>query len=295
MGGKGTKKERTEQGLSKKQSLAPPFFMKKPLPKNIWLCLAIALIGLYLLCVNENFTFQNLLNYYRITRCVFCDILLVTFFKQKNIKSQQKKETQSKLNLIKKTTISEYILYSVSAVCLLIYGLQLFFNNVLNKDYKTFFSTFTPYIIIFCLFSIVFIIEFASSPQKTSSNKIISILSFSPIIFYILIIFDKFIACQGIINTVFLTFEFSLLCSLMLTLLSIPKLYLEDKVKYRFLSLSMCSVILSVVKLTDAILYLLNSLNADKIFKLISHLNYIDCDVYLYFANLILKYHTLIG
>lgn len=35
------------------------FFMKKPLPKNIWLCLAIALIGLYLLCVNENFTFQK--------------------------------------------------------------------------------------------------------------------------------------------------------------------------------------------------------------------------------------------
>ncbi len=219
----------------------------------------------------------------------FLSFSVIAFFKQKNIKSQQKKETQSKLNLIKKTTISEYILYSVSAVCLLIFGLQLFFNNVLNKDYKTLISTFTPYIIIFCLLSIVFIIKFASSPQKTSSNKIISILSFSPIIFYILIIFDKFIACQGIINTVFLTFEFSLLCSLMLTLLSIPKLYLEDKVKYRFLSLSMCSVILSVVKLTDAILYLLNSLNADKIFKLISHLNYIDCNVYLDFANFFLS------
>ncbi len=34
------------------------FFLKKPLPKSIWICCFIALIGLYLLCINENLTYQ---------------------------------------------------------------------------------------------------------------------------------------------------------------------------------------------------------------------------------------------
>lgn len=138
------------------------------------------------------------------------------------------------------------------------------------------FKTFVPYIAILALLSVFFYVEFIAAPKATANSKFWMVFSFFPAVLYALIVFNIFVTNSGIIDRVFMRFDFISLAMIMLTLICIPQLMISSKKKSLLFSASMSALFLSTIRFADALVYLASILGLNKVlnqFAVLSHMN----------------------
>lgn len=159
------------------------------------------------------------------------------------------------------------ILSCIASVMIISYTASLILDYFSSKTatFSGLFATFTPYIAIVALITVFFFVEFVAAPKFTSQSKVWMVFSFFPAIFYALILFSIFIDKSGIVDRVFLRYDFISFAMIMLALICIPQMMISSKKRSLFFSATMSALFLSTIRFADALVYLVSILGLNKV------------------------------
>jgi len=206
----------------------------------------------------------------------------------------------SEFSRMKKLDGKTTLLYVLASVLILAHAAQLFLGE-LEQNLVTYagigdvFKSLITYIFITAILSVLFFVQFSSSPKAASKGKFWMIISFAPALFYTLLVFYTFRIHSGIISKVFVAFDFMKIVAIGLALICIPQLFASSRRKDFFFSASLCAVFLSTLRLTDGFVSVLVSMGlGDSILPIISHLDKIEIDPMLALGDFFLSFALML-
>lgn len=149
----------------------------------------------------------------------------------------------------------------ISAVFILANALNSFlFELNINYNYGSvsdIFSAAPVYVLIFAGLSCVFLVFFASAPKKYASSSLMSILSVSISIYYLIRLFTRFLDLNEILSKAYGTYTILLLGFIVLTCMNFSKIIAGMISRRHFISLGLSTVYLATIHLAEFVMYLI--------------------------------------